>query len=143
MHTSKKIREKISKANKRCWQDPDYVAKLMKTMHVCPNRQEQLLNGVLQELFPNQYKYTGDGQSKDFIIGGKIPDFVHIKLLKIIEVYGDYWHSEKKTGKTRKEEEQRRITYFAKYGYQTLIVWECELKDMVILKVKLLNFNAN
>ena len=39
---------------------------------------------------------------------------------KIIEHFGDYWHSEKKTSRTKKEEEQQRIDCFAKEGFQTL-----------------------
>jgi len=63
-----------------------------------------------------------------------VPDFININgQKKIIELYGDYWH--------RNDDPQDRIDLFAKYGYQTLIIWEHELKNEVELKDKLQEFS--
>lgn len=93
----------------------------------------------LSKLFPNEYKYVGNGS---ILIGFKNPDFINVKgQKKIIELFGDYWHSKKKTGRTKKQEEFQRVKHFAKYGYKTLIVWESELRDIIVLKKKLIEFH--
>jgi G:T-mismatch repair DNA endonuclease (very short patch repair protein) len=38
------------------------------------------------------------------------------------------------------DDPQDRIDLFAKYGYQTLVIWEYELKNKVGLQERLLNF---
>lgn len=142
--TSKETREKISKTHKRLWQNPNFVAKMMRAQHVCPNKSEKYLFALLQAYFPNQWKYVGDGQNEDYnIFGGKTPDFIHANLSKIIEMNGDWWHSKKKTGRTKIEEEQQRINYFAKYGYQTLVIWEYELEDSEVIIEKIKRFLRN
>jgi hypothetical protein len=67
---------------------------------------------------------------------GCAPDFIHLSGRKIIEMYGERWH--------RPEEEQARITLFARSDYQTLIVWSKELapKNRKTLYHKLLMFEA-
>jgi G:T-mismatch repair DNA endonuclease (very short patch repair protein) len=60
---------------------------------------------------------------------------------KIIELFGDYWHGKERTGKNKKGVEKERINCFAKYGYQTLIIWEHELKDINIVINKIVEFN--
>ena len=63
------------------------------------------------------YKYTGNGQ---YILMGHAPDFVHLKDRKIVEFYGERWHSP--------PEEQERIDLFARADFQVLIVWQREIK---------------
>ena len=88
---------------------------------------EKKLNKLLQEYFPNEWKYTGDGYTW---IGGKCPDFLNVNGQKaIIEMFGDYWHGEKRTGKTKEESEGERIKHFAKYGFKCLVIWQHELKN--------------
>ena len=68
------------------------------------------------------------------ILSGKIPDFVNVNgKKKLIELYGDYWH--------RNDNPQDRINLFKKFGWDTLVVWEKELKDEILLKEKILEFN--
>lgn len=55
-------------------------------------------------------------------------------------MFGDYWHGEERTGRTKEEEEQQRIDLFAQYDYQTLVIWQHELKEVCRLRHKLLNF---
>jgi len=53
---------------------------------------------------------------------------------KLIELYGDYWH--------KGQNPQKRINYFKKYGFKTLIIWEKEYKNnFAAVKGKLLVFN--
>ena len=140
-HTEETKREK-SKTQKQLWQNPEYKEKQLKAMFksldIKPNKPEQLLNSILQQLFPNQYKYVGDGQK---VIAGKCPDFINESKHKIIELFGDYWHSEEFTGRNKIDEEQMKIGHFSKHGgYQTLIIWEHELNDLNKLKIKLIEF---
>jgi G:T-mismatch repair DNA endonuclease (very short patch repair protein) len=84
---------------------------------------------------PNEYKYVG---SSDFWIEGLNPDFINCNgQKKIIELFGDYWHNREDS----KIRDKKRLKIYKKYGYETLVVWEKELKDMNKLKTKLINFN--
>jgi len=130
-------------AGLRCWKDPIYREKQIKAsfkgLDVKPNKSEKQLNRLLQESLPKEYKFVGDGQ---IFINGFVPDFININgQKKLIEFFGSFWHSKKWIGRTKKQEEQRRIKHFAKYGYQTLIVWEHELNDLDKIREKVLIFN--
>ena len=136
-------KQKLRKAIKKLWQDPKYKEKQLKAMskglNLKPNKPEKFLDKLLQNLLPNQYKYTGGGE---VWIGDANPDFINInRQKKIIEHFGEYHHGEEKTGRTNKEEENQRIKHFAKYGYQTLIIWWYELKDVEKLKERVVKFN--
>jgi len=52
------------------------------------------------------------------------------QLDRSIELFGNYWH------KAEEAEERKKI--FAEYGFETLIIWENELKneEAIIEKVK-------
>jgi hypothetical protein len=92
----------------------------LKASHVKPNGKEIFMMGLLNSLFPDQYKYVGDGE---VIIGGKNPDFININgQKKVIEYYGDRWH--------QGDNPQDRIDIFAQYGFDCLIIWGSELKNM-------------
>ena len=115
---------------KEIWQDPKFVKKQMKSRNVMPNKTEMYLQQILNSIFfENQFLYVGDGEE---IIGGKCPDFIDPINNKIIELYGDYWHNG--------QDPNDRINYFKQYGYNTLVIWEHELKDITNLKKKLGNF---
>lgn len=121
----------MSKIGVRCWQNPEYVRKQMKSRHVKPNKAELELDDFLQQILPNEYKYVGDGE---FILAGKCPDFININgQKKIIELYGDYWHTQ--------DEARERIHLFRQYEYKTLIIWNSEIKDKNKLGAKILMFN--
>ena len=97
-----------------------------------PNNAEMTLYGIMCYL-DLPYKYTGSGQ---FILMGCAPDFVHKAKRKIIEMYGERWHAP--------SEEEERIKLFAMSDYQTLIVWQRELKpnNRKRLYKRLLDFEA-
>jgi len=104
------------------------------------NKPERKLYKLLYKLFPNEYKYVGDGK---IWINGKNPDFINVNgQKKIIEMFGDYWHSKKVTGLKKKIHRIRRQNHFAKYGYKTLIIWERELKNIKQLEIKLRIFHG-
>ncbi len=121
---------KISEEVKQLWQNPEFVKKQMKSRNVMPNKAESRLKFILNQVFfENQFNYVGDGKE---IIGGKCPDFIDPINNKIIELYGDYWH--------KGQNPQDRINYFKNYGYDTLVIWESELKDMNSLTNRILEF---
>jgi len=109
-------------------------------MNIHPNKPEQILNELLKQLFKNKYKLN---VKAEYIIGNKIPDFMDIKNKKIIELFGDYWHSDKvlKEKKAKDSTEQGRIKFFKKYSYSTLIIWEHELKDIEAIIAKIMEFD--
>lgn len=113
-----------SERMKRQWQDPAFrdkrIAAVMKGSHKKPNRAELYLDVLLQELLLGEYKYVGDGQ---FILGGKCPDWMNVNgQKKLIELFGDYWH--------QGENPQERIDHYKQYGFDTLVIWEHELKEL-------------
>ena len=116
---------RLSETTKKQWQDPEFVKKQMKSRGVKPNKTELKLEKVV---IPFGFRYVGDGQ---LIIGGKCPDYWDGDH-KLIEHYGDYYY--------KGQDPQDRIDYFAKFGYETLIIWEHELKDLNKLIERIENF---
>lgn len=98
--------------------DPSFLLKIVMGIHRKPNKLElQFEEMLLKNNLP--YKYVGDGQ---VIIGYWCPDYINTNNeKKLIELFGDYFH--------RGENPQNRINKFAKYGFETLVIWEHELKD--------------
>jgi hypothetical protein len=123
---AQKIKERMSISNKQRWMDEEYAKKLIASFQLKPNIPELYLDFILQNHFPNEWKYVGDGQ---IVIDGLCPDFINVNGKKlIIEVFGEYWHKNKKDMKYRCTENGRREA-FSKYEYSTLIVWENEFID--------------
>jgi very-short-patch-repair endonuclease len=98
-----------------------------------PTSIELKMKEILKKAFGDEWKYSGIGWK--YMIGQKIPDFIHIDKKKIIEVAGRHWH--------KPEYEQERIQHFAKYGYETLVVWDEEFKDIKTLTKRVLDFSRN
>lgn len=144
-HHSKETIKKISESIKKLWKDPNsiynsknYQKKLEKSCNVKPNKPEIIILNILDKMFPNEWIYTGDFK---VWINGKNPDFVNFNKNKIIEHFGNFYHSEYFTGVKKLEHENNRIIIFNKVGYDTLIIWENELSNMEKLKRKIYNFN--
>lgn len=115
------------------WQSKssEFLALVMKANQIKPNRKELALLDIIKQL-SLPYSYVGDGQ---FILGGKCPDFLNTNgQKKLIELWGNFWH--------QGQNPQDRIDYFAKYGFETLIIWESELNKPTELEERLLNFDA-
>ena len=117
-------------AQKRCKESMTYWKNLQKSLNLKPNKAEQSLGHILQSICPGEYKYVGDFS---FILGGKNPDFMNVNgKKKLIELFGDYWH--------KGEDPQIRIDFFKQFGFDTLVIWEKELKNIKDLTVKLGDF---
>lgn len=102
-----------------------------------PNKFETRIHELLEAMFPGEWAYVGDGS---LLIDGLNPDLVNVNGKKqIIECFGDYWHGEKKATKHTKTEEGR-IEAFARFGYQTLVIWEHECDDIDKLQEKIFAF---
>ncbi len=113
---------------KALYRDPQYIKKIANSWNIKPNKPEKIILALLENLYPGQWKYTGDFS---FVINGKCPDFVNCNgQKKIIELFGDYWH--------RGQNPEDRAAIFAPFGYMTLVLWEHELKDLkkTILKIQ-------
>ena len=110
---------------------------------ISPNKPEKQLTKLLQKLFPNQWEYVGNGSFWLTSNGKHInPDFINTGgQKKIIEMFGDYWHSKKFTGTSNEQHEQERIDLLANKGYQTLVIWEHELSSTEQLVQKIEAFN--
>lgn len=136
---SENTKRLISVKSKQNWQNPDYVKKQMRSRKALPSKLEVMFTKLLEDLFPGDWKYVGDGE---VILGGLCPDWINVNGKKdIIELFGDYWHSEQIRGRTKTEEEKRRVDTYAGYGYRTLIIWEHELNDGACLIAKIKHFN--
>ena len=101
-----------------------------------PNQLEIKLSLLLGE----EWRFVGDFS---FWVGGKNPDFINEEKKLIIEFFGDYWHGKSwrqdkhKDFSTNEEHAHKRIEHFRKNGYSCLIIWEHELKDIMVLKEKI------
>jgi len=128
---TEKTKERISLTVSALWKNAEYQNKMQKARNISPNKAETNLGNLLNKLFPKEYKYVGDFQ---FWLGGKNPDFMNINgQKKLIELYGDYWHKD--------DDPQDRIDHFKQYGFNTLVIWEHELKDISTVKSKIKEFH--
>ena len=125
------FKSKMKRIMQNLWSTTEHQEKMKKAFSVKPTKPELKLEHILNTLFPNEYKYVGDFK---FWIDGRNPDFININgKKKLIELFGDYWH--------KKDDSQDRINHFKEYGFETLIVWESELKDFNKLEEKLIQFH--
>lgn len=115
---------------KELWSDPEYAKWRGQRFHLRPNKPETVLLNILDQLYPGEWKYTGDFS---FMINGKNPDFTNINgQKKLIELFGDYWHKDKNP--------QDRIDTFKPYGWDTLVIWQRELKNLTRVRFKIHGF---
>jgi G:T-mismatch repair DNA endonuclease (very short patch repair protein) len=107
------------------------IRKVLKACLVKPNRQEIVLDRIIQQVVPNIYTYVGNAK---IFIGRFNPDFIDNSHTKIIELFGDYWHKKSEVI----ERDNRRLATYKNRGYNALIIWEHELKNVkeVTLKIK-------
>lgn len=121
-----KSMEKTSSENLRKWrnsltpkQEEDLQRLAAKGRRIHPNKLEQRLIDICEE-YNLPFKFTGDSPYPG--LAGKMPDFVSTNgEKKIIEIFGDYWHSP--------DQVPERINLFKQYGYTTLILWGHELRS--------------
>ena len=128
------IRKKMSDRQNKLWGDNQYRDNQSKAIiqgsYSGPNKIEIELQTILDNLYPGEWKFVGDGQ---LIIDGKSPDFVNCNgQKKIIELFGDYWH------KGQNPEDRKKV--FKPFGYETLVIWEHELKEIKKVKNRISRF---
>ncbi len=81
------------------------------------------------------------------IIGGRCPDFISTNgYKKIIEMHGRAYHDpNSRMGKVIKipyrRTEKGTIEHYAKHGYETLVIWDNELKNPNQVIDKITNFS--
>jgi len=111
-----------SEKHKQWWANPDNARKCL--VFNSPNKQETKLEGILESMYPGEWKFVGNGQ---VVIAGKCPDFINVNgQKKIIELYGERWH--------KNHDPQRRADVFSPFGYETLVIWVKELNSIKRLK---------
>jgi G:T-mismatch repair DNA endonuclease (very short patch repair protein) len=99
-----------------------------------PNRLEQKLIAIIEENHL-PFRYVGNWQ---FILGGKCPDFLNFNGRKqLIELFGNYWHTFK-----ARETIQQRIDHFKQYGFDTLVIWQDELKYEAYVAERIKSFGG-
>jgi hypothetical protein len=130
-------------------QDREYARyALQHPTTVGPNGLERRVHALAPQLL-----YTGDrtfwrwlpslGHHKnpDFILPG--PDPVNPKkgVTKVVEAFGEFWHSRTVKGKDPFEHEQELIAAYAEVGLVCLVIWESEVKtDPESVRIRLGDF---
>jgi hypothetical protein len=97
--------------------------------------------------------FTGDGafwkrlpllgryKNPDFIVPGPDPKKPKKGVTKVVEVFGNFWHSRIFTGKAPFEHEQELVDAFVGIGITCLVIWESEVKaDPEIVKSRIGSF---
>lgn len=111
------------------WLDLDKARKLIGHK---PNKSELRLLALLNKNFPSQWKYVGNGK---VWLGHRCPDFMNVDGKKqLIELFGIHWHNALSSGE--------RTEYFKQFGFDTLVIWEEELKSEVALVKKIKKFSG-
>ena len=113
---------------------------LMRALEVAtrpgPNKLEQRFAAMCPE-----FLYTGTGtywrwlpllrhaKNPDFILPGLDSEQPKRGVTKVVELFGDYWHSPKFQGVPEDQHEQETILGYADIGISCLVIWEHELKQ--------------
>lgn len=96
----------------------EYLIMMAKAQARKPTQLELRVMTVIEK-YNLPFRYVGDGQ---VWIAGKCPDFINTNNEKqLIEVLGDYWHTD--------EEAAERVEHYARFGFETILIWEHEIKD--------------
>lgn len=123
------------------WQDPKFKAAQIKRSrsHARPNKPETRLGLLLEIACPGEYGYTGNGS---LVIGCLNPDFANQSKKKVVEAFGDYWHSPETVQCNGLKMEPGRIDEYSYLGWDCLVIWEHELKyseEWLIRKIQSFN----
>ena len=121
----------------------------------CQNGPNLLERRVLS--MASQLKFTGNGRywrklpllgaykNPDFVLPGTAATRAHPwrGAMKVVEAFGDYWHSKIFTGRAPFEHESELIQAYAEVGLDCLVIWESEVKtDPENVKIRLTQFLA-
>jgi G:T-mismatch repair DNA endonuclease (very short patch repair protein) len=113
----------------------EYIARVIPKVWLSamrkPNKLELKAERFLKSI-DNRCKYVGDGK---MWIGGRNPDFIVDGTVKLIEVFGTYWHEP--------GDEEFRKSHFKDYGFNTLVIWDTEFRDPIMVREKIKAFILN
>jgi len=124
-------KNRIADAHRNLFLDQAHCEKMGKAWQAKPNKPEMLVMRLLDEMYPGEWKYTGDFS---FMINGKNPDFVNCNgQKKCIELFGSYWHEG--------ENPQDRVDVFSPFGFETLVIWEHDLKNIGDVANRIMEFH--
>lgn len=140
-HTKEAIAN-MTRARREMWKNPSdkFIKRYVEAHTLSPNKKENLLRQILDEHFPNEWKFVGDGQ---VWFDGRNPDFININgQKKIIELFGTYWHRDRDNIKITQTEEWR-TNHFAKFGFDTLVIWEDELDNVDVVVGRISKFEKS
>ena len=101
--------------------DLKHLAKLQELLTMKPNGLERRFDEIKSDLF---IKYVGDFSLWIALPDGRVknPDFILEGTNKVIEIHGDRWH--------KGENEQELMDLYKQAGYDCLVIWEHEMKDI-------------
>jgi len=134
-HPSAETIAKRAAANKGQHRTSEAIANMIKGVSHKQTKPEKIVEIVLNEVCPKEYKYVGSDGS--VVLNHCVPDFINMNHeKKAIEVFGEYWHGLKVTGRTREQEEIQRLNKYAEVGFDCLIIWESETKKPDLQSVK-------
>jgi len=69
----------------------------------------------------------GKHKNPDFIVPGPDPENPKRGVTRVVEAFGDFWHSRMFTGKVPFDHEQDLIDAYAEVGISCLVLWESEI----------------
>lgn len=119
-------RTRVGEASRQHWQSPEYREKVVRAAlagtYQRPTEPEARVLDIIGD-YGLPYEYNGNGSN--CIVGTKVPDFIGKEARVVIEVFGDYWHSEK----FDKPTEDELVNYYRSLSYHCLILWESELTN--------------
>ena len=71
-------------------------------------------------------------------------EYLRVNIKGIIEIFGDYWHSQKFTGVSNEQHELDIINFYQHFYKPCLILWEHEIKNNIdFIRNKINNFIKN
>jgi len=121
-------KESARRAALKMWDDDEIermLQSLKKSQKQCPNKEEQQVIEFFR-IHNIPLQFVGNG---DFILNGKIPDFVDYDKKLIIEYNGRFWHSDDNQWYKVKDDSEERIAMFKTFGYTTYIIWSDIFKE--------------
>lgn len=140
------FKEKISEAARKRWSNPEYkervLKKVIKSLHKKPNIPENKLIEIAKK-HDLPLKYVGDGS---IIINGCNPDFLVLNQKKLIEVFGRTFHDPQNSYLKNiplERQEIGRKAVFNEAGFNTLILWDDELKNEELIVERIGGFINN
>lgn len=68
-------------------------------------------------------------KNPDFIVPGPDPEHPLRDITKVVEAFGDFWHSRMFTGRAPFDHEQDLIDAYRDVGIDCLVLWESEVKS--------------